>query len=219
MKQRGAFTLVELLVVAATIFILAGLALPAIGKAKHKVRAIICQNNLKQWGAATELYSSDNDDYLPLEGIPNPTDASTNSGWYISLPRELGLAPYHSMAWRTNADVDPGTSIWICPANSRRTNGRNLFHYCLNSHVNGTGEENRSIRRTAIAHPVSVVWMFDSKNLPAVGYWAYTHTNLHNGGAQFLFLDGHVRWFPREAYWDLTRNRGRIDNPELVWIP
>ena len=159
------------------------------------------------------------EDYLPPDGTPNPGDRSTNSGWYIQLPRQLGLPRYHDMPWRTNAAVNPGVNVWICPSNPRRSNGRNLFHYCLNGSIDGTGVEDRPVRLSVLSEPSQLVWLFDSKNLPAVGYWGYVHTNVHQGGAQFLFLDGHVRRYPQRAYWDAETDKGRIDNPEIRWVP
>ena len=54
---------------------------------------------------------------------------------------------------------------------------------------------------------------------PAVGGWTYVHTNLHNQGAQFVFLDGHVARFNNKAYWNFKKKEGITNNPELVWIP
>jgi len=206
-------------VVIAIIAILAALLLPALAAAKVKAHGLFCLNNLKQWGLATQLYATDHNDYLPPDGTPNPDDADTNVGWYIQLPQQLGLPRYFDMPWRTNPAVEPGRSVWICPANKRRSNGNNLFHYCLNEAVNGTGQENRAVKHATLAQPATLVWLFDSKNLPAVGYWGFVHTNLHNRGAQFTFLDGHATRFRNTAYWDFTLNQGRTNNPELRWIP
>jgi len=213
------FTLLELLVVIAIIGILAGLLLPVLNQAKAKVRTVICLGHLKQWGTATHLYLLDHDDYLPPDGTPNPGRSSTNHGWYIQLPRELGLPAYHAEPWHTNPAAALPNSIWLCPSNPRKSNGKNLFHYCLNAYVNGTGSDNRPVRWTQIAKPTTLVWLFDSKNLPAVGYWGYSHTNLHSGGANFTFLDGHAQRFQREAYWNDKTNKGRTDNPVIRWIP
>lgn len=215
---RG-FTLLELMAVIALIGTLSALLLPAISKAKKRVATAVCSNNLRQWGLATMLYVTDHEDFLPPDGSPNPGNSTTNQGWYIQLPRQLNLPPYHSMPWRTNANADTGLTVWLCPANERRSNGRNLFHYCLNSHIDGTGGDDRPVRIGALQEVSSLVWLFDSKNLPAVGYWNYTHTNLHSDGANFLFLDGHVRRFHRQDYWDETTNRGRAEASGLRWIP
>ena len=216
MTRRRAFTLIELLVVIAIIAILAAMLLPSLGRANEKAKATSCRNNLKQWGGATLIFALDNNDYLPKDGTPNGT--SVNEGWYIDLPRILGLRPYSEMPWRTNANIDPGRSLWICPSNPRRSNGHNLFHYCLNLHVNATGTGNQ-VKHSSIRQPAHTIWLFDNGGLAGVAQQNNVHTNLHSGGAQFVFLDAHVSRFKNVEYWDFTANLGRTNNPALVWLP
>jgi prepilin-type N-terminal cleavage/methylation domain-containing protein/prepilin-type processing-associated H-X9-DG protein len=226
MKTLRAFTLIELLVVIAIIAILAALLLPALSRAKAAAKAVACRNNLKQWGLATQIYVTDNNDYLPREGIANPQAASgqldpSRKAWYIQLPQTLGLAPYLDMPWRTNAAADVSGTIWLCPSNPRRCNasplGNNLFHYCLNEGFNGTGaNDHPDIKLTAIpAAPVVVVWLFDNGQLPAIGDGGSV-TNIHNNGANFCFLDGHAKRIKKTEYWNGT-SVGITNNPELVW--
>jgi prepilin-type processing-associated H-X9-DG protein len=206
-------------VVNAIIAILAAMLLPVLSKAKEKANAAFCLNNLRQWGIATQVYATDNLDFLPRDGTPNPSDSDTNTGWYIQLPEVISLQRYHDMPWRTNASFEVGRSVWICPSNTRRSNGNNLFHYCLNENVNNTGVANRPVRIVSLSRQSAVVWLFDSKNLPAVGTPNFVHTNLHSQGAQFAFLDGHAARFRNSEYWDFVANKGRTNNPDLVWFP
>ena len=227
MLRKRAFTLIELLVVMAIIGLLAALLLTVLNRAKSSAQATACRSNLKQWGQATHLFASDHEDFLPPEGKPTPLESDlanpTYQAWYVQLPDQMNLPRYADMPWRTNPSVNPGNSIWICPANARRCNSssktNNLFHYCLNDYVNGTGNYNHSVKMANILRPSQVVWLFDSKNLPAIGEENYVHTNLHNRGAQFVFLDAHVARFRNTEYWDFKNSRGITNNPELVWMP
>jgi prepilin-type N-terminal cleavage/methylation domain-containing protein/prepilin-type processing-associated H-X9-DG protein len=222
-----AFTLSELLVVIAVIAIVAALLLPALGRVKDRAKGVSCLGNLRQWGQALYFYTLANDDFLPREGAPTPTEAELKrpdyQAWYIELPNQMRATRYADLPWRTNPAVVPARSVWICPANLRRCDAssktNNLFHYCLNENLDGTEKNDRPTRLGALRHPAGTIYLFDSKNLPAVGSASFIHTNLHNRGAQFLFLDGHSARFKSTDYWDFAKRRALTNNPNIRWYP
>ncbi len=59
MNKKG-FTLIELLVVISIIALLVSILMPALSRARESARNSLCQSNLRQYGLATTMYTSDN---------------------------------------------------------------------------------------------------------------------------------------------------------------
>ena len=60
---------------------------------------------------------------------------------------------------------------------------------------------------------------------PGDGKWKIEHDTTvvrqssNGGGASISFVDGHVSRFRNVEYWDFKTDRGRTNNPSLVWKP
>ncbi len=167
---RG-FTLVELMVAVSIIAALAGLIMPAVGKVAKRADSVACVNNLRQIGLAGLLYSSENNQTLPvIEPWPSSPLYPDTDG-VKSIVEVLG--PYgiagRSLVCKTDITgpdfhAKEGSSYEWCPM----ANGQNVQSVKLN-----WGPMNDGITMSRLI-------------------LAFDYSNIHGGASNVLFGDGHV---------------------------
>lgn len=203
-RKRG-FTLIELLVVIAIIAILAAILFPVFARAREKARQASCQSNLKQLCTASLMYAQDYDERIMIHrcdcGPPN------------------ALACYHeaSMPYIKNRQLFTCPSAQPCG----RPNQYPELTYAFNLGINGAAQ-------AQIEAPAETIWCGDGER--SIGYfgncnptpntgcpWTRVQNSYtrHNDGADYGFLDGHVKFLKpnvlrrdpgQKNLWDTTIN-------------
>lgn len=102
MKQRKAFTLVELLVVISIIALLLSILMPALNKVRSSARVTVCQSNIRQLGMGLIFYCESNSNKL----IPY-TEPSIGYYWMDAI------SPYLSA--KLEKGEDKSLKVAFCP--------------------------------------------------------------------------------------------------------
>lgn len=116
-RRNHALTLVEVVVVIASLLIVAAILLPALAPAKRKSSKINCVNNVKQIGLAFRIWAGDNGDKFPMEiSVTNGggMELSGGTAWmnYLVMSNELStpkllICPQDTDRWAaTNFSTD-----------------------------------------------------------------------------------------------------------------
>lgn len=88
-KQSGAFTLIEILVVVATISLLIGMLMPSLGQAREQVRSVACKSNLHQLGTGMTMYLNQWNVYPGHQWYVGDA-ADTRVRWFNLMAKSLG---------------------------------------------------------------------------------------------------------------------------------
>jgi prepilin-type N-terminal cleavage/methylation domain-containing protein/prepilin-type processing-associated H-X9-DG protein len=83
------FTLIELLVVIAVVAVLVALLLPGLKMARDRAKTVVCMNNYKQLGLASQQYLMDNHEWFPPGGIygRNANLWQVHLAFYLGVPQ------------------------------------------------------------------------------------------------------------------------------------
>ena len=214
-KQKGwrktGFTLIELLVVIAIIAILAAILFPVFARARENARRASCASNLRQLGLGFHQYLQDSDNRYP--GAANYQKWHLGAHWVSGGGNaKLSEDPSHATpyAWTGNtANVSAGSifpytksvELYVCP--SATDNKKKQLSYSMNCALGFLNE-------AVVQNPSNIVTLIDEDKTLNDGFlWTDSSgtdelTQVHLGGGNVLFADGHVKFiqygrFPRAA--------------------
>jgi len=180
------------------IAILAAILFPVFARAREKARQTSCASNEKQMGTAVLMYAQDYDERTPLHGCTWRNYSASGLGETCYAAK---LDPYikNMQIWRCPSEPDRGPSI----GGSSNGYGWNL------NYMGGRS----GIPIANIKMPAETIWIADANagyipapNCATASWGSSVTTPLcspnapqrilerHNGGANFVWADGHVKW-------------------------
>ncbi len=217
---RRAFTLIELLVVIAIIAILAGMLLPALGRAKEAGKRIACVNNLRQLALSATMYTGDSDGLFPVRQLP-PAWPTVLNDYYKDM--RILLCPSDGPNPLSGLGVDPARWPFDAAPRSYIINGWNdYWELKLGNRIsmNSIGAiMGQAMPDNAIKLPSETVLFGEKETGSPHFYMDCMETDAGNqfteleqgrhsavvkksGGSNYAFADASVRYLP---YWaDLT---------------
>lgn len=215
LKKQG-FTLPEVLMVVSITAMLALLLLGVVAHVRESGRRIVCQSNLKQIALALQQYVADNNGYYPLDE------------YIIGKNRSVARAVLWSDAIQPYLQT---SAIFHCPDN-QLSRSHSTTDYLYNFHrlnvftvplatTKVTGSHEASIAFASLTMVNSEDAWFDAEGNYFYGgpplktscgrtFWGST---IHNGGSNYSFMDGHVKWLTQAQMGEIECANGPLPLP------
>lgn len=128
--KRAAFTVVELLLVIATLAVLISLSLPPLTRFRASAQELRCVRNVSQIGALLLQYTTDAKDLFPSWYSDRPSTPDQWRAYTGQVYRGL-----QHQAWLDHVGIPAEARLWSCPENQilRRGLVTTDFDYALSS--------------------------------------------------------------------------------------
>jgi prepilin-type N-terminal cleavage/methylation domain-containing protein/prepilin-type processing-associated H-X9-DG protein len=140
--RRGAFTLVELLVVVSIIAALVAILLPVLNAARRHAERVRCASNLRQLAAAFVMYGNENRGWFPRSGYR--LDADDPEDWIHWHPPERNVSdsaiaaylgrPTNPAVFRCPSDDWASRGLGLAAPNTNESRATHAYpySYCMN---------------------------------------------------------------------------------------
>lgn len=151
LRRRGAFTLVELLVVITIIGMLMALLLPAVNAAVEAGRNAQCKNNMRNLAMATDTYQTAGG-YYPSYVMKVGNTA--NASWVVALLANLERLDLYQ-DWTAGTATAPYFDLIVCPSDPPEQMNGPMLSYVANSGC-GTGNTAGKEMKNGVFHASGV---------------------------------------------------------------
>jgi prepilin-type N-terminal cleavage/methylation domain-containing protein/prepilin-type processing-associated H-X9-DG protein len=233
--MKKAFTLIELLVVIAIIALLAGILFPVFAQVREKGRTTTCLAHMQQMGTAIQMYAQDYDETYPTLGLVDVPPPNT----YLTSPSVISftelITPYTktinikcpripdypniNKKFLTGYAMNQSLGIYSIfetyTPHKTGFSGRYLSQVHLPSLSVMLAEARTGvinvltpdIKEGPLRNPLNMAFQ-DLLNVTNAEKEGSTR---HMGGSNYVFCDGHTKWYKPDIFFDLNASKSQKD--------
>jgi len=200
--RRRAFTLAEVLIVMGIIIVLAGLLIPATGKAREQARRAQCASNIRQICLAAIRHAQEDEGQFYFPNPENNNDVDDFQPMYPKYIKDLKVFVCPSTMNQVNKPSDLAN-------NAVGKNGLVGHSYEIRNWANGgtrwpdgmmfTANTRKNMRQFKNSSTGGMIMDADDKNAGypgSINNWPDEGDNHGAAGCNVGFMDGHVEFLP-----------------------